>query len=85
VVSNGTIRILEEDTQILGITIPKNTNVHFPHYTIHRDKKVWGEDANEFKPERIWHNDSFLPFTISPRDCLGSFLSFPSNLMKVRK
>jgi len=49
--------------------------VNFPHYLVHRDKKVWGEDADEFKPERKWFADSFMPFTIAPRDCLGRNLA----------
>jgi len=75
VVATGTFRQLAEDTEILGVMVPRGTVVSFSHYNIHRDETVWGADANEFNPERQWHNGSFLPFTIFPRDCLGRNLA----------
>lgn len=56
---------------VLGYRIPKGSILSFPHFCIHRDPDVWGPDADKFIPERKWHKDSFLPFTHSPRDCLG--------------
>lgn len=42
---------------------------------LHYDKKLWGEDACEFRPER-WENGpphkyAFLPFASGPRACTG--------------
>ena len=37
---------------ILGHSLKEGTVVSVPLYTLHRDKKVWGEDAEEFKVER---------------------------------
>jgi len=71
VVYSGTLRQLTEDTEILGKLIPRGTVVSFSHFNVHRDEAVWGPDSNEFNPERTWHNDAFLPFTVFPRDCLG--------------
>ena len=68
---------MEEDTQILGHTIPKGTTVIFPHYPVHRDPSIWGADSDEFKPERKSHNEAFFPFGVSPRDCLGLKLLSP--------
>uniref|UniRef100_A0A914MVS8 Uncharacterized protein n=1 Tax=Meloidogyne incognita TaxID=6306 RepID=A0A914MVS8_MELIC len=47
-------------------------------FSIARDKEFWGEDANEFKPER-WFNSphspssflALLPFGFGPRRCVG--------------
>ena len=44
--------------------------VHF--YCLHQDKTIWGEDAEEFRPER-WENLKpvwdFIPFGGGPRNC----------------
>lgn len=41
---------------------------------MHRRKDIWGEDADEFQPER-WHGRKYsweyLPFNGGPRICLG--------------
>jgi cytochrome P450 len=50
-------------------------------YIQHMDKDVWGQDAEEFRPERWLDVDgpaqhvnqySYLPFSRGPRDCIGS-------------
>lgn len=46
-------------------------------YVTHRDTKVYGKDANEFRPERWFEPEtrklgwSFVPFNGGPRICLG--------------
>lgn len=80
VVASGTFRLLEDDMEILGHKVPKNTIISFPHILLHHDKAVWGEDAETFNPERKWFPDSFTPFTISPRDCLGGSPHFSFSL-----
>lgn len=50
--------------------IPSGTNFIFGAYVIHRDKKIWGENAEIFEPER-WeperikkvHSYAFIPFS----------------------
>ena len=43
-----------EDTVVGGkYAIPKDTPVLISIYSVHRDPKVWGEDVNEFLPERM--------------------------------
>ena len=56
------------------VFIPKNSLVDYSVHVMHRMKKYWGEDADEFKPERGigrkpgWE---YLPFNGGPRICLG--------------
>jgi len=75
VVAQGTSRVLDKDTEVKGIMIPNGSFLFFPHMEMHRDKQVWGEDADKFVPHRKWFPNSFLPFTIAPRDCLGRNLA----------
>ena len=41
-----------KNTTLGGIEIEEGVTVAADAFTIHRDKKIWGEDANEFIPER---------------------------------
>lgn len=50
-------------------------------YVMHRRKDLYGEDADEFRPER-WEGDSlknigwgYVPFNGGPRICLGRMFS----------
>lgn len=57
------------------IFIPKGTTVAYTIYCTHRMKEVYGEDAEEFVPER-WASQpklgwAYLPFNGGPRICLG--------------
>jgi len=44
-----------------------------PSYTIHRDVPTWGEDVEEYRPERWFEGDAvargkaFNPFSFGPR------------------
>ncbi|CDO71513.1 hypothetical protein BN946_scf184910.g12 [Trametes cinnabarina] len=65
-----------------GIRIAKGTPIFIPILAINRDKKLWGEDAHEFRPER-WDNPPdavsnipgvwghILSFLGGPRACIG--------------
>lgn len=58
---------------ILDRHFPEGTVLSVPSYTIHRDPKVWGDDAEEFRPERWFEQDqmaiqkAFNPFSYGPR------------------
>ncbi|KAF0906922.1 hypothetical protein E2562_013306 [Oryza meyeriana var. granulata] len=62
-----------------GITVPEGTILSIPIVTIHCDKEVWGEDADEFKPESFKngvskaakHPNALLSFSNGPRSCIG--------------
>ena len=54
--------------------IPKGRVVAWSVYSMHRRKDYYGEDAEEFKPER-WETLrpgwEYLPFNGGPRICIG--------------
>ena len=70
---------------------PKGILIQIPNWFRHRNPELWGEDVNEFNPERefqdeeLWegsvintYNPStkrFSPFTYGPRDCIGKNFS----------
>ncbi|KAG9258546.1 cytochrome P450 [Emericellopsis atlantica] len=59
--------------------IPKDTPVRWSSYSLHRRKDVYGEDADEFRPER-WEGSlrplwSYVPFSGGPRFCPGQQLA----------
>ena len=58
---------------VCGRFFPEGTVLSVPTYTIHRDKGVWGEDVEAFRPERWLERDrallqkAFNPFSYGPR------------------
>ncbi|KAE9401944.1 cytochrome P450 monooxygenase pc-bph [Gymnopus androsaceus JB14] len=82
----GLPRIVPEGGMTVeGISFVEGTVLSVPSYTIHRDTEVWGEDAEEFRPERWLDLDSekrdlvnktFNPFSVGPRACVGRNLAF---------
>ncbi|MDM0041443.1 cytochrome P450 [Variovorax sp. J22G21] len=68
-----------EDTVIGGqYTIKKKNMIIMHALALHRDKRVWGEDANEFNPEhfsreaeRALPPNAFKPFGNGQRACIG--------------
>ncbi|KAG4423407.1 hypothetical protein IFR04_003511 [Cadophora malorum] len=70
------------------IFIPKGSAVDYSVHTMHHRKDLWGEDVEEFKPER-WENRrpgwDFLPFNGGPRICIGQqFALTESSYVTVR-
>ncbi|EEE67041.1 hypothetical protein OsJ_23983 [Oryza sativa Japonica Group] len=67
------------DIELGGIKMPEGALLMIPIATIHRDKEVWGEDADEFRPERFEngvtraakHPNALLSFSSGPRSCIG--------------
>ena len=94
--ANGTYRELESEEVISGIdgdpvTIPKGTYCQILNWTRHRNRELWGSDADTFHPHRefldseIWSHkgfgtynvssERFSPFTYGPRNCIGKNFS----------
>ena len=58
-----------------GYRLKAKCTVLAPQWVLHRDKRWWGEDAGEFRPER-WRSPShprfaYFPFSTGPRNCIG--------------
>ncbi|KAH0914597.1 hypothetical protein HID58_029043 [Brassica napus] len=68
-----------------GHRVDDNWKIVISIYALGRMKSFWGDDAEDFRPER-WISDSgmlrhepshkFLPFSAGPRSCLGKKLTF---------
>jgi len=66
-----------------GLRLPKGTQVWQPIWGLHRNEEVWGDDAEQFKPERWIAEDgteakltpqqqmSYMPFGQGRRNCIG--------------
>lgn len=58
------------------VFVPKGCAVNYVTFALQRQKDLFGDDADQFRPERwvdptIGHNYSYLPFSAGPRTCLG--------------
>ncbi|KAI2631766.1 cytochrome P450 [Xylaria nigripes] len=59
-----------------GHYFPPGTVLSVPTYSIHHSREIWGDDADEYRPER-WENltlrqkNAFIPFSYGPRSCVG--------------
>ncbi|XP_042458141.1 cytokinin hydroxylase-like [Zingiber officinale] len=77
------------EVQVGEVAIPEGTNMWVDVVGMHHDKALWGDDANEFRPER-WsgevasaaaerggcrHRMGFLPFGFGGRICVGRNLT----------
>lgn len=66
-----------------GYKIPPNALITIPAFLVHRNKEFWGEDADEFNPDRFSGGLSkackqqlaFFPFGWGHRICIGQAFS----------
>ncbi|CAB4271424.1 unnamed protein product [Prunus armeniaca] len=66
------------------LAIPSGTNMWIDIVAMHHDSALWGDDVNEFKPERFKddthggckHKMGYLPFGFGGRMCIGRNLTF---------
>ena len=61
----------KDTTELGGYTIPKGSTVFIATRVLALDPKIWGEDVEQFKPERWLDQDGkfqsrpeFIPFSI---------------------
>ncbi|KAJ8732336.1 hypothetical protein PYW08_015066 [Mythimna loreyi] len=59
-----------------GITLVEDCGLVINIWALHRNPRYWGDDAEQFRPERfleapLSHPAAFMPFSYGPRACLG--------------
>ncbi|KAK7271787.1 hypothetical protein RJT34_27975 [Clitoria ternatea] len=68
-------RMAFEDFELGNLYIPKGLSIWIPVLAIHHSEELWGNDANEFNPERFASKSfipgRFIPFASGPRNCVG--------------
>lgn len=71
-------RVCEAPTEISNCTLPTGSLLIMCNYQTHRDKRIWGERANEFDPDNFLpelaakrHPFAYVPFSGGPRNCVG--------------
>lgn len=72
-------RYTSQETSIGGLSVPAGVEIILPTLLLHHDSKYWGNDAEDFNPERFGEGISkaskdeqaFYPFGWGPRFCLG--------------
>ncbi|XVF18413.1 hypothetical protein REPUB_Repub11eG0019300 [Reevesia pubescens] len=72
-------RSIPKEIKLGNFLLPAGAEVSLPVLLIHHDQELWGDDANEFKPDRFSEGVSkatknqviFFPFAWGPRICIG--------------
>ncbi|GMR47284.1 hypothetical protein PMAYCL1PPCAC_17479, partial [Pristionchus mayeri] len=65
-----------QSTEVFGMNFEKGDLIMTDTWSIHMDKEIWGEDVEEFRPERWLESSSrprhsFQSFGEGPRMCIG--------------
>ncbi|KAJ4731417.1 Cytochrome P450 [Rhynchospora pubera] len=76
---NIIFRKASQDMELGTIKLLKGTSISIPFAILHRDKEIWGPDADKFNPLRFEnglskaakHPNALLSFSIGPRGCIG--------------
>lgn len=80
----ATAREIGEDFQWKGYTIKKGMALIMAPYSLMRDRRVWGDDVDVFRPERFdldetklqqQHPAQYVAFGLGPRNCVGFHLA----------
>ncbi|XP_051225071.1 cytochrome P450 CYP72A616 [Lolium perenne] len=83
-----------EEVELGGVRYPPGVTLSLPIVFLHHDPDVWGEDADEFRPERFAEGISkasrngsraFFPFGWGPRICVGQNFAMVEAKMALSK
>lgn len=70
-------RKIEKDLHLpCGIKLVPGTGVMINIWAMHRNPRYWGDDVEQFRPERFidaqpTHPAVYMPFSYGPRNCVG--------------
>ncbi|KAJ8732434.1 hypothetical protein PYW07_015033 [Mythimna separata] len=69
------VRQVKKDVTV-RLTLVEGCGLFISIWSIHRNPRYWGDDAELFRPERfldtpLSHPAAFMPFSHGPRSCLG--------------
>lgn len=82
--SPGLIRTANEDDEIGGYHIPKESHVLLSPYGLHHDPRFWTR-PERYEPERFLvgkiNRNAYIPFNIGPRKCMGWRMAYIDGLM----
>lgn len=74
-------RKTRDDIQLRDYKIPAGTSIGIDIFSLHRSKKYWGENADQFIPERfeldekLSHPYAYMAFSHGPRNCIVSVIN----------
>ncbi|XP_035786807.1 probable cytochrome P450 313a1 [Anopheles albimanus] len=79
-----------QDISIGKYILPAGVDVLINIFSIHRNPTYWGEDADQFRPERFatktYDRSTYLPFSAGMRNCIGeqyAMISMKIMLIKI--
>jgi cytochrome P450/NADPH-cytochrome P450 reductase len=81
-----------KDTELLGgvYEVKRGTSLAIVLDALHRDPEVWGDDADDFRPERMLDGgfdrlppDAWKPFGNGMRGCIGRPFAWQESLLVV--
>lgn len=72
-------RTVHNETTLGNMILPAGAQLILPAILLHHDRRMWGDDAKEFNPERFSDGVSeatggrlsYFPFGWGPRICIG--------------
>ncbi|KAI5642131.1 cytochrome p450 domain-containing protein [Phthorimaea operculella] len=71
-------RKTDKELKLSTCTVPPGVGLAVIPFVIHRSKRLWGEDADLFNPDRFLpenslhrHHCAFIPFSHGSRNCIG--------------
>ncbi|BFI43025.1 protein MpCYP765-like [Marchantia polymorpha subsp. ruderalis] len=76
-------RLCVKENTVGPYVIPQGVEIMIPTAVIHRDRELWGDDADQFQPMRFAnglgkackHILGYIPFGSGPRTCVGQNLA----------
>lgn len=73
-------RKVKKEVRLGRLTLERDLELYISPLALHHDPQIWGEDVEQFKPERFEGGvakatkntaAAFLPFGFGPRTCVG--------------